>query len=101
MRNISVVWLTSAIISFSTHPCNGLDSPDNLEQQFAEAPGWEVGSRVLDAQTQQVGSCQLMVISCRVEHKKKTLKKILSEYQSINMKQMTACQRHWLERKTH
>lgn len=61
--------LTSLITSSCSHPCDGLDSPHYLEQQFAEAPGWEVGRRVLDAQTQQVGSCQLVVISCR--HKKK------------------------------
>lgn len=48
-----------------THPRDRLDSPDNLEQQFAEAPGWKVGSRVLDAQTQQVGSCQLVVVTCK------------------------------------
>lgn len=59
-----------------TDPCDSLDPSDNLEQQFAEAPGWEVGSRVLYAQTQQVGSCQLMVISCEFNTKKEH-KKIL------------------------
>lgn len=53
----------------NTDPGDSLDSSDNLEQQFAKAPRREVGSRVLYAQTQQVGSCQLMVISFRVEQK--------------------------------
>lgn len=46
-----------------TDPCDGLDSPDNLEQQFSKAPRLESRGGVLYAQTQQVGRCQLMVIS--------------------------------------
>lgn len=54
---------TEIIKQARTNPCNSLDSSNNLEQQLPEIPGWEGCGRVLNTQTQQVGRCELMVVS--------------------------------------
>lgn len=55
---------THAYTHLDTHPCDSLDSSDNLEQQFSKTPWWEARGGVLYAQTQKVGRCELMVIPC-------------------------------------